>query len=239
MSFTLIVDHIVHLHTCLFKKKQFNFSQLLNFWRGNILPLIMNDQYNVDVCEDFGNNTNLMNCCMFLLPIPDDPLAKLAHYILDRTQQHNTPNIYGQTALFILIAREFPIDYIAEFIKKGLDVNSRCLRGIGGGSVRISLLSHCVNMKNYEALSLLLTHNADPNLQAKKEAFFSSNDHNNEALLTPFQLAVATQEQQAINYFKQHATSLNTDMNVQETTSRGNISHSRLEKNWNRFTDNI
>lgn len=211
-AFTLALDHMISLYHSAYNDQLFAAHDLAKSCYEDIFVPMLNRQpiFNVDVGHQIEGTTNLMRAWKFNIPREGalDPLSHIANFILVHTQQITTTNTSGQNVLYACIARRMPARFIEPLIRAGADVHAKCLPGgflNGGGGVKIPLLSHCVKNKQYETLRLLLAYGADPNSSTERWKMFSSNDGDNETEITPYQLAVALEDEVAVSIFIEHS----------------------------------
>ncbi len=241
-GFSLALSHMISLQKECFKPTHITipFLEYKVEWLNSVcLPLIERG-IDVDAGSRMYGETNLLLCVRYYVPGISDPLNTIVDKILPITKAINRANNMGQTPLQILIQRICPAKFMLPLIQLGADVNAQGKSESFGGSVRSPLLSHCIYKGHYEALTLLLEQGADPNALPEREKYFIKGDKGNDPILTPYQLAVARDDEKAISSFVQWADRtgmpLITDIQEGSTDWESNLCNASLKKTGRQLT---
>jgi hypothetical protein len=151
---------------------------------------------NIGSC--LSSDTVLVACLkLYLTPDLDPIISSLTETVLNKTDNINAPGRLGLTAIAVAVLREFPEEIIRSLVARGADVNV-CFTTDPFLKARQPLLCHMIKKQDYGMQKLLLELGADPNLIPVVDPGTFQKDKDTESWLSPFQLAVARNDEQAI-----------------------------------------
>lgn len=219
-NFTLLSLSINYL-VKLYKKNRDNLSQFLfkevayyqdlqKKWIYEVVRPLLAKGCNVDLGA--CNGLSILSACIqeYLPPNCDQPFASLIDDIIMKTKavDKSSPQT-GTTPLVIAALRGLPDDVIEKLIHKGSNVNV-CSRKDWFHTVEQPLICHLISLKQNERrcelISLLLRNGANPNLIPIAGERLSNSLKSQETWLSPYQLAVALDDEEVIAIINKHAS---------------------------------